>query len=230
MSINISLERVRESRGLTEKEVAVKLGVPVTSVKYWESGKNKPSLDTLIRLSEIYNVSLDVLVGREEDKVIIENCFSVEEFRVITNLLKEKAQNEQDFFNTYNTLFDKAEVALNSMIKAQRLHKFDYAPKERDKESGNFFLIRREKLHISRSDLAEACGVSSNVVCEWESGTRKPTRNMIETLQKWLKLTDKEVQKWIDPNYNKKNHIELVMKELGATNKSLNNMVNDILA
>lgn len=228
MSIKDSLLRIRESRGLSEKEVAVKLGVPVTSVKYWESGKNKPSLDTLIKLSEIYNVSLDVLVGKQSEKVVIENCFSVEEFRVIKDLLKEKAEGS-DYFNTYNSLYDKAEVALNSMIKAQRMHQFDYGPKERDKEAGNFFLMRREKLHISRNDLAEACGVSSNVVCGWESGTRKPTRNLIETLQTWLKLTDKEIQKWIDPDYNKKNHIELVMKELGATNKTLNNMVTDIL-
>ncbi len=57
------IKQCREMRGLTQNFVALSLGVKPPSVNGWESGKSKPTLDNLIALAELLNVSTDMLLG-----------------------------------------------------------------------------------------------------------------------------------------------------------------------
>lgn len=70
------LKQARESKKLTQQEVADKLGIgkPQT-ISAYETGKNDPSIDTLRKLSEIYDVSTDELLFGSERKVIIINDY-----------------------------------------------------------------------------------------------------------------------------------------------------------
>lgn len=228
MKIGSILKQVRENKGLTIEQVSKKLGQPPRTLRYYEQDKSVPRLEMLLKLADIYQVSLDELVGREEERKIA-NPFTVEEFRVITDLLEKKSK-EKDTFGTLNTLLDKAVDTLKIMQYRQRLHKFDYDPVPRDIETGNFFMTRRDRLHISRSDLAKACGVTSNVVSEWESGTRKPSRNHIETLKRWLKLTDDEIARYIYKDYKKDHIIEVISQMSTNQLESLNNMISTIIS
>lgn len=54
-----------EQRGLTREQVAKLIGVSRPMVHNYESGKKPPSRETLIRISEVFNVPLDVLVGKQ---------------------------------------------------------------------------------------------------------------------------------------------------------------------
>lgn len=228
MKIGSVLQKVRENKGLTVEQVSKKLGQPPRTLRYYESDKNLPKLDMLIKLSEIYQVSLDELTGREEVKGIA-NPFTVEEFRVITDLLEKQAEHK-DTFDVWNTLYDKADETLKTMEYQKRLHKFDYDPVPRNAKNGNFLLTRREKLHISRSDLARACGVTSNVICEWESGMKRPTRKHIEVLKRWLKLTDEEIETYVYKDYRKDHIIEALSDMSAKQLESLNNMIGSILS
>ena len=58
-------QKCREMRGLTQKYVAISLGVKAPSVSDWEKGKTKPTLENLIALSKLLNVSTDTLLGVE---------------------------------------------------------------------------------------------------------------------------------------------------------------------
>ena len=60
-----ALRECREKRGLSQKYVAVSLGVAPPQVSKWESGQTKPTLDNLIGLADLYRVTLDELLGRE---------------------------------------------------------------------------------------------------------------------------------------------------------------------
>lgn len=64
----ISGEKLKECRvrnGLSQERVAEILGVSKQAVSKWESSQTAPSTDNLVALSNIYNVSLDELVGNK---------------------------------------------------------------------------------------------------------------------------------------------------------------------
>lgn len=58
----------REASGLTQKYVALTLGVKGPSVSNWESGKTTPTTENVAALAKLYNVSVDYLLGRDEEQ------------------------------------------------------------------------------------------------------------------------------------------------------------------
>ena len=67
--MNKFAERVREARmdaGKSRATLAQELNVSVRLISYWESGKRECDFDTLLRLSDIFNVSVDYLLGKND--------------------------------------------------------------------------------------------------------------------------------------------------------------------
>lgn len=60
-----SLKQLRQQKGLRQEDVAKMLGVERPTVANWERGTKQPGLETLVRLSQLFGVSLDELVGVE---------------------------------------------------------------------------------------------------------------------------------------------------------------------
>ena len=58
------LKKWRDRKGLSQKEVAISIGVAPPQISKWEAGVTEPTLDNLIKLSEIYEITLDEIVGR----------------------------------------------------------------------------------------------------------------------------------------------------------------------
>ena len=52
-------------RGITQSEAAKYVGVSRQAFSNYERGQRVPSVDVLIKLAELYQVSLDELVGSE---------------------------------------------------------------------------------------------------------------------------------------------------------------------
>lgn len=63
------LKELRKENGLTQEELAEKLGVTNRSVSRWETGTNIPDIDILIYLSELYCVDLKELLEGERKKM-----------------------------------------------------------------------------------------------------------------------------------------------------------------
>ena len=59
------LKKLRDSKNLTQKELADILNVDRTTYVKWETGSSNPSLDTVIKISKFFNVSTDYLLGNE---------------------------------------------------------------------------------------------------------------------------------------------------------------------
>ena len=66
MEFSERLMILRKQAGLSQEQLADRLGVTRQSVSKWESGTALPELVKLISLSEIFGVSLDYLTGRTE--------------------------------------------------------------------------------------------------------------------------------------------------------------------
>ena len=69
MTIEIAdrLVKLRKKNGLSQEELADKLGISRQSVSKWERAEASPDTDNLICLAKIYGVSLDELLSTEED-------------------------------------------------------------------------------------------------------------------------------------------------------------------
>ena len=57
---------LREHYGITQTQLAERLGVTKSAVNAWETGTNSPSLTYIIKLAQIYGVSTDYLLGVNE--------------------------------------------------------------------------------------------------------------------------------------------------------------------
>lgn len=66
MSLGDQLKLNRQRIGLSQGEVATRLNITRQSISKWETGKGYPDLDNLVLLSEIYNVSIDELLKKDE--------------------------------------------------------------------------------------------------------------------------------------------------------------------
>lgn len=67
--MNDAGSRIREQRtlkGFSQQELAEKLGVMQHTVSKYENNIKRPSLEVLISLADILEVSTDYLLGREE--------------------------------------------------------------------------------------------------------------------------------------------------------------------
>ncbi|MDR1600522.1 MAG: helix-turn-helix domain-containing protein [Oscillospiraceae bacterium] len=63
------LRGLRDERGITRDELAVRLDVPAAAVEAWESGIDLPNTTSLVKLAKIYNVSLDSLLLEDDSSL-----------------------------------------------------------------------------------------------------------------------------------------------------------------
>ncbi len=61
--INVNLKMLRNACGLTQQRIADMLNIDRSTYSYYETGKTKPDVETLIKISRIYYVTLDALVN-----------------------------------------------------------------------------------------------------------------------------------------------------------------------
>ena len=59
------LKKLRKERGLSQTELASKLGVSYSLIGMYETGNRKPSYEMLEAIGDYFNVSTDYLQGRE---------------------------------------------------------------------------------------------------------------------------------------------------------------------
>lgn len=61
------LVELRQSKQLTQRQVAADLSLSEVAVQNYENRRRKPAFDVLIALADFFDVSLDYLVGRSDD-------------------------------------------------------------------------------------------------------------------------------------------------------------------
>ncbi|WP_308645039.1 helix-turn-helix transcriptional regulator [Paenibacillus sp. EPM92] len=63
-AFGIRLTALRESRSLTQYQLADKTGLTRASLSHYEKARREPDIETLVKLADFFKVSLDELVGR----------------------------------------------------------------------------------------------------------------------------------------------------------------------
>lgn len=57
------IKRARQKAGMTQAQLAEKLGIPYQSIGQWERDVRNPKLDTLKRIADALNISIQELAG-----------------------------------------------------------------------------------------------------------------------------------------------------------------------
>lgn len=58
------LKELRLERNMKQEDLAKLLGINKNTISKYETGKREPSIDMLIKIADIFDVSVDYLVGR----------------------------------------------------------------------------------------------------------------------------------------------------------------------
>lgn len=64
------IKELREAKRMTQVRLSIELDVTQTTVSGYEIGKSYPSVDTLLKLSKIFNASCDYILGISDVKTI----------------------------------------------------------------------------------------------------------------------------------------------------------------
>jgi len=92
MDIGQKLKKARQAAGLTQEQIAERIGVSRQTISNWERGHSYPDIASVLSLSEAYAVSLDELLKEAED-------------------MKKQEQNQLDFLEKYwNAMYSMAVV------------------------------------------------------------------------------------------------------------------------
>jgi len=59
-----NLRSLRELRRLTQAELGARAGIAAASISHFETGQRAPSLESLVRVADALEVSVDGLLGR----------------------------------------------------------------------------------------------------------------------------------------------------------------------
>ena len=66
MDIGVVIKKYRKEAGMTQEEMANRLGVTTPAVNKWENSNSKPDIELLAPIARLLDISLDTLLSFHE--------------------------------------------------------------------------------------------------------------------------------------------------------------------
>lgn len=112
------LRQARKYKGLTQDNAAKIIGTTYQTISNYERGTRDPDTETLVKLANLYNTSIDYLVGNTDDPTPLQAKKeepSHENYVLAANTLADATIRIANLFNTgqidENTFYDLAKKA-----------------------------------------------------------------------------------------------------------------------
>lgn len=123
----IKLKMLRESKGLSQREMASKLGFAQTTYSQYELGKREPDFSTLIKIADFFGVSTDHLLGRDESKYsdIDKKIITIDLNALLESYCRSFYDIDGIVCDLYNGLRNKNGFALFPTIKAEKAMRYE---------------------------------------------------------------------------------------------------------
>lgn len=123
------ISKLRQSKNITQKELASKLYVTDKTISSWESNRTEPSLEMIIKLSEILECSDSYLLYGDNFKDNIEMEIKIkltkEEYENLNKMMKSIGKfllqsNQQDIYYQSNYLGDEINKLLRLRLSGNK--------------------------------------------------------------------------------------------------------------
>lgn len=93
VDLGTRLKDLRKGHGLTQLQVAQRVGISKAMVSSYELSARQPSYDVLIKLAALFGVTTDYLLGVERERFISVKGLSETNIALVSDLVKAlKAQ------------------------------------------------------------------------------------------------------------------------------------------
>ena len=83
------LIEMRTSKGLTQQALADRLGISKSSVHSWETTRAQPSLLCLMKIAYLYNVSVDYILGINNDRTINASKLTDKQIKTLLDIIDD---------------------------------------------------------------------------------------------------------------------------------------------
>ncbi|MBQ7363096.1 MAG: helix-turn-helix transcriptional regulator [Clostridia bacterium] len=103
-SIGKTIKELRKSRGLTQEELAEKIGVTAQAISKWENESGMPDLSQIVPLAHVFGVSADTILGTGD----------IKKNEDVSEIMR-RAQSKLTFPLTTECLTDKYNVLLEGL-------------------------------------------------------------------------------------------------------------------
>ncbi len=97
----LKIKELREEFQITQKELADKIGNVQRNVSNWENGTSEPDCETLLRLADIFGVTLDELFGRNESEILKLDNAEYPFYKLIRRLNDEQTEALKHFLTIF---------------------------------------------------------------------------------------------------------------------------------
>ena len=99
-----NLKRFRQINHLTQEQLALKVGVSRESIAKWETKRVEPAIKNLVKLAEVFNVSVDKLLG----VTIEDNQTVIGMFELLEEYLDDQCDNISFLESDYRAGYEQA--------------------------------------------------------------------------------------------------------------------------
>lgn len=123
LSLGERIRKYRKINKFTQKQLSSQLGLTPKMISFYERNERIPPIDIIVKLSEIFSVSTDYLLGLSPEQSMpnTQNSLSIEEKKII---------------NIYRSLDkDYKDIILGELKKMEKLQKLEYRSKATKKEA-----------------------------------------------------------------------------------------------
>ena len=96
--LNERIKQLRTERGLSQVDLAKILNVSKQSISNWENDNIQPSIEMLIKLSRVFSVSTDFLLGEDSRKYLEITGLSEKYIRHIQQIIDDMKLRLSIFF------------------------------------------------------------------------------------------------------------------------------------
>jgi len=110
MALHDNIKQLRKKKGWSQTELAEKISSHLSHVNRIETGKYKPSVDVLVRLADVFDVSLDALVRDSEveiQEVTVENKELAQRIKLLDSL---EPEDRQALFRVIDSMLTKQKI------------------------------------------------------------------------------------------------------------------------
>lgn len=91
MKLAEKIQDLRKKSGLSQEQLADKLGISRQAISKWESEQSTPDIDKIVLLSEFFQVSTDYLLKEEKDASSqLEQDIEKEDYHIVVNVKMNK--------------------------------------------------------------------------------------------------------------------------------------------